>query len=125
MAKPSPPERKKLPIPLTCSPQIQDGKCVYGFDNGACKLPEQFMCPYYLWFEKTHPEKIGDAPKEMLDRIRAEQPISLKVPTSLMQIRVKFRLKDEHGKNGKRKKRTSAAEIEGARERSRSRSKRR
>jgi hypothetical protein len=36
------PNRKKLPIPLTCRPQIEEGKCVHGLDNGACELPDQF-----------------------------------------------------------------------------------
>lgn len=95
--------RKKLPIPLTCTPQVQDGKCIHGFDNGACKLPDQFMCPYYLWFEREHPEKVGDAPKEIVDMILAEQPISLSIPAGLLQIRVKYKLDGEveHGKTKK------------------------
>jgi hypothetical protein len=28
---------------LTCHPQIADGKCVHGLDNGACELPTEFM----------------------------------------------------------------------------------
>ena len=92
--------RKKLPIPLTCTPQVQDGKCIHGFDNGACKLPDQFVCPYFLWFEREHPEKVGDAPKEIVDQILAEQPISLAIPAGLFQIRVKYKLDGEvkHGK---------------------------
>jgi hypothetical protein len=35
--------RKRLPIPLTCHPEIVDGKCVHGLDNGACELPTEFM----------------------------------------------------------------------------------
>jgi hypothetical protein len=92
--------RKKLPIPLTCNPQVQDGKCIHGFDNGACRLSNQFMCPYYLWFEREHPEKVGDAPKEIVDQILVEQPISLGIPAGLFQIRIKYKLdgKVEHGK---------------------------
>lgn len=69
--------RQKLPIPLTCSPQVENGRCIHSFDNGACELPDQFMCPLFLYFEQQHPEKIGDAPKEIVDRILNEKPITL------------------------------------------------
>jgi hypothetical protein len=90
--------RKKLPIPLTCQPQIQEGKCIHGFDNGACKLPGQFMCPYYLWYEKTYPDKVGEVPKEMVDVIEAEKPLELVWPVAML-AEARKKMDGEHGKD--------------------------
>ena len=112
--------RKKLPIPLTCNPRIEDGRCIHSYDNGACKLPDQFMCPYWLWYEREHPDKVGDAPQEMIERIRNIPPASLGIPENLIQIRVKYGLEGAHGnqkaveKNGPPKRaRTVSAGAKG------------
>jgi hypothetical protein len=71
--------RSKLPIPLTCIPQVVQGKCTHALDSGACELSEQFMCPYWLLYAQQNPDKVGAIPKELMDRVRSTKPIKIPI----------------------------------------------
>jgi len=71
--------KKELPIPLTCTPDIRDGTCSHGLEGGSCDLPDQFMCPFFLWYVKqpeNAAESSGDVSIPLLNRVRAEVPVS-------------------------------------------------
>jgi hypothetical protein len=83
-------ERKKLPIPLTCRPQIEEGKCVHGLDNGACELPDQFMKKVrivgecWIWIGARSPKgskwEYGDYQHEKAHRVAWSRSRKQEIP---------------------------------------------